>query len=372
MEEAQHATIERSVEKDQTLVKIRGSLDRQSAPGVLDWIQVWLPHEKVQIGLDLSEIEYLDSAGVAVLAETLQLANKRGCRLKLVKVSKTAHRTLDLFRFKGDLGREKEETIGLFERLGNDLLHRIEVAKEVVLLMADTFYWAIVGPFSSLRGAPKGELTRQTILLGSRAFGIITLLAFLIGITMALLSAHQLRQFGANIYAANLVAIAMAREMGPMMTAIIVAGRSGSAIAAEIATMKVTEEVDALEAMGFSPVRFLVVPKLYAVSLTQPLLTALSIAFGIFGGMLIGTIALGIGPQAFLHQAGQALVAKDIIVGLIKSIVFGWTILVVAATCGLDTQGGAEAVGLSTTRSVVVAIFSVIVVDLIFSLVLYT
>jgi phospholipid/cholesterol/gamma-HCH transport system permease protein len=124
--------------------------------------------------------------------------------------------------------------------------------------------------------------------------------------------------------------------------------------------------------MGFSPVRFLVVPKLYAVTLTQPLLTVSAIAFGILGGMVIATIALGVPPHAFLHQAGNALALKDIYTGLIKSVVFGWIILVVGAYTGLRTRGGAEAVGLSTTRSVVLSIFSVIVADLIFSIGFYT
>ena len=194
----------------------------------------------------------------------------------------------------------------------------------------------------------------------------------MLGLILALQSAAQLRQFGASIYVADLIAISMVREMGPMMTAIIVAGRSGSAIAAEIATMKVTEEVDALESMGFSPVRFLVVPKLYAVTVTQPLLTAISVAFGILGGMVIAALALGVPVQAFLHQAGEAMSAKDISTGLIKSVVFGWIILVVGAYSGLATRGGAEGVGMSTTRSVVVAIFAVIIADCIFSLAFYT
>lgn len=372
MDQPQHATVERTVEKGQTRVLVRGRLDRQSAPVVLDWIRAWLHKGDGTVGLDLEGVEYLDSAGVAALAESIRLAHSRGLRLQLVGSSEAARKTLDLFRFRGELEAAVPGRMGLLESMGAWVVAAAAGGRTLLLLVADTFYWAVVGPFTGSRGAPRGEMTRQLILLGSRAFGIVVLLAFLIGITLALLSAHQLRQFGANIFVANLVAVAMAREMGPMMTAVIVAGRSGSAIAAEIATMRVTEEVDALESMGFSPVRFLVVPKLYAVTITQPLLTIASVAFGVLGGMLIASLALGVPPLAFLNQAGSAMALKDIYTGLIKSVVFGWIILVVGAHTGLQTTGGAEAVGLSTTRSVVVSIFSVIVADLVFSIGFYT
>ena len=314
----------------------------------------------------------MDSAGVAIVARWLDLARKKKCRPELLGTSPSAQRTLEMFRFRDEAPREVEKQGGqLLESLGDWAIAKCTGTKDFFILLSDILYWSLVGPFVSGRGAPSGELTRQTILLGSMAFGIVSLLAALIGLTMALLSMHQLRQFGANIYVADLVAVAMVREMGPMMTAIIVAGRSGSAIAAELATMEVTEEVDALRAMGFSPVRFLVVPKVYAVTITQPLLTAASICFGILGGMAIATVALGVPPEAYLSRTGEILKFKDLVTGLSKSLVFGWIILVVAANSGLGTRGGAGEVGISTTRSVVLAIFSVIIADCIFSLIFY-
>ncbi len=371
MGSAQHAFVERYQEGGRTRVKVRGRLDRESAPAVLEWIRAWLPEDESRIGLDLAEVDYVDSAGAAVLTESMRLAEDRGCELELLRISDAAQRTLSLFRMLEPADEAVVSPPGRLETLGQQAADQLAAGREMLLLVADTFYWAVVGPFCSERGAPKGELTRQSILLGSRAFGIIALLSTLIGLTMALLSVHQLQQFGANIYAANLVAVSMVREMGPLLTAVIVAGRSGSAIAAEIATMRVTEEIDALEAMGFSPVRFLVVPKLYAVTFSQPLLTFVSIAFGIFGGMLIASAALGIPGPAFLHQAMGAIQANDLFSGLLKSVVFGWIILLVAAQSGLRTRGGAEGVGLSTTRSVVVAIFTVIIADCVFSLAMY-
>jgi len=371
MEQPQHATVERYVEDGLTRVKVRGRLDRESAPVVLNWIQAWLPKGQSRVGLDLGEVDYVDSAGAAILSESQRLAGDRGVDLELIRLSEPVRKTLELFRVQGELGRIVEQPTAMIEALGDKAYSGLHQVRRMIFLLADTFYWAVVGPFVGGRGAPRGEVARQSMLLGSRAFGIVALLSSLIGLTLALLSAHQLRQFGANIYAANLVAVAMVREMGPLVTAVIVAGRSGSAIAAEIATMRVTEEVDALESMGFSPIRFLVVPKLYAVTITQPLLTFTGIACGIMGGMVIAQAALGIPAPAFIHQAIEAVRLKDVFSGLLKSVVFGWIILMVAAHCGLQTRGGAEAVGNSTTRSVVLSIFSVIITDCIFSLAFY-
>lgn len=369
MGESDHARVERIREDDRVVLVVRGRLDHDSAPAVLDWIHTWLPANS-PVGLDLSEVEALDSAGVAVLAESQAIARERGTDLRLTRVSEAASRTLGLFRFQDAVSAVEAPGSNL-EQLGEQLYNATRSLNRLFLLMADTFYWALLGPVAPNRGAPAGELTRQTILLGSRAFGIVALLATLIGVTLALLSAYQLRQFGANIYAANLVAIAMVREMGPMMTAIIVAGRSGSAIAAEMATMEVTEEVDALRAMGFSPIRFLVVPKLYAITFAQPLLTVIAMAFGILGGMFVASVSLGVPPQAYLYQAGSVLTVGDVATGLFKSLVFGWIILIVGAHAGLGTRGGASEVGTSTTQSVVWSIFSVIIADCVFSLIFY-
>jgi len=365
-----HAKVERYQRDGQVWLAVRGRLDKQMAPAVQQWLETWLPAEAGEVRLDLGEITFMDSAGVAVLLESARTAAAKGISLRLGRVSTPAQRTLNLFR-EGPAAEQEMERLGWLEVLGDRAAGWLQEGKEFVLLLADTFYWAIVGPFGGERGAPRGEMTRQCLLLGYDALGIIALLSTLIGVTLALLSAQQLRLFGANIYVADLLAVAMVKEMGPMLTAILVAGRSGSAIAAEISTMMVTEEVEALQAMGFSPVRFLVVPKLYAVTITQPLLTYISVTFGLLGGLLIAAASLQIPPAAFINQSLAVIPAKDLLVGILKSMVFGWLILLIAAHCGLRTRGGAEAVGRSTTRSVVVAIFAVIITDCVFALALY-
>ena len=207
--------------------------------------------------------------------------------------------------------------------------------------------------------------------IGSRALGVVGLIAFLVGATMALQSAAQLRKFGADLFVVDLVVLSMLRELGPLMAAIVVAGRSGSAIAAEIGTMVVTEEVDALRTLGLDPVRFLVVPKILAFTLVQPLLTIYANVLGVLGGMVVAVLYLDIGVEAFMRRLEDQLELADVVAGCAKSVIFAWLIGLIGAYYGLATRGGAEAVGRSTTASVVAGIFAVVVADAVASIVLW-
>jgi phospholipid/cholesterol/gamma-HCH transport system permease protein len=199
----------------------------------------------------------------------------------------------------------------------------------------------------------------------------VGLISLLVGVVMAFMSALQLRQFGADIYVASLVGIAIVKELGPMMTAIIVAGRSGSAFAAEIGTMMVNLEVDALVTMGFNPVRFLAFPKVLAAMLVVPLLTMYSFIFGIGGGMLVGVLGLDLTVFTYIQQTLKAITTFDVVTSLIKSMVFAVLIAGTGCQRGFQAQGGAESVGRLTTSAVVAAIFLVIVADSAFAVVLH-
>jgi phospholipid/cholesterol/gamma-HCH transport system permease protein len=211
----------------------------------------------------------------------------------------------------------------------------------------------------------------QSIDIGSRAIGIVGLITFLVGLTVAFQSAHQLRQFGAAIFVADLTAVSMVREMAPLMTAILVAGRSGSSIAAEMATMQVSEEVDALTVMGMDPISYLAVPRLLAIVLTVPLLTVLADVLGMLGGFLVGVGYLDIAWNAFLNQMLDAIGPWDLISGLLKSLVFAYGIGLIGLFYGFRVRGGASEVGRTTTASVVAAIFFIIVADCVFSVLFY-
>jgi phospholipid/cholesterol/gamma-HCH transport system permease protein len=205
--------------------------------------------------------------------------------------------------------------------------------------------------------------------IGVDCLPILCLISFLLGLIIAFMSSLQLRQFGAYAYVASLVAIAMVRELGPIITAIMVAGRSGSAFAAEIGTMKVNEEVDALITMGFNPIRFLAVPKVFAAVMVVPFLTLFSDLFGIVGGLAVGIYGLDLTFRTYNDYASWALTAFDIITGMIKSVVFALLIAGIGCQRGFQVSGGAEAVGDATTSSVVSAIFLIIVADSTFAVI---
>jgi len=227
-------------------------------------------------------------------------------------------------------------------------------------------YFTFVAPF---RGKPLRfqRAVSQAMQVGVLALPILSLIAFFIGLILALQSAYELRQFGALSYVANAVAISMTRELGPLITAIVVIGRSGSAFAAEIGTMKVTEEIDALETMAINPVSFLVTPKFLAMIVMLPCLTIWANFMGVLGGSLFGVAKADFTFPRYIQASLEALFLRDIVTGLIKSVMFGITVTAVGCHEGFSTGGGAEQVGRSTTRAVVISLFMVVLVDLVFT-----
>ena len=196
---------------------------------------------------------------------------------------------------------------------------------------------------------------------GADALGIVTLISFLVGVILAFMGAVQLQQFGAQIYVADLVAIGMVREMGAMMTAVIMAGRTGAAFAARLGTMKVTEEIDAMTTMGISPMEFLVLPRVIALTLMMPLLCLYSDFMGVMGGTAIGTGMLGLSAAAYLGQSVHAVHAHDLLGGLFKSVVYGILVALAGCLCGFQCGNSSSAVGEATTRAVVMSIVLIVV-----------
>jgi len=203
---------------------------------------------------------------------------------------------------------------------------------------------------------------------GFDALPIVGLLSFLLGIVVAYQGADQLRQYGANIFVADLVGLSMLREFAPLITAIIIAGRSGSAYAAQIGTMAVTEEIDAMRTIGIAPLDLLVLPKIIALVIALPLLTVFADVLGVFGGMIMARAQLGVGFGEFLDRFVKAVSITAYLIGICKAPVFAVIIAVVGCFQGFRTQGGADSVGRQTTRSVVQSIFLVIVADALFSI----
>ena len=233
-------------------------------------------------------------------------------------------------------------------------------------LINDAFFWSFLSPLKgyALRTA---ACFSEMVKVGYNSVPIVSVISLFVGIILALQAAYQLKKVGALIYVADLVGVSLTRELAPILTAIIVAGRSGSAFAAEIGSMKAAEEVDALITMGINPVRFLVAPKMIAMMIMLPALTILADFIGIAGGFLIAVVELGVHPFNYFQQTIQALVMKDVVTGLVKALAFSIVITIVGAYQGFRVEGGAEEVGRRTTASVVASIFLVIVFDLFFT-----
>jgi len=256
------------------------------------------------------------------------------------------------------------------ENLGEKLLGLWDVIYFFCVIMVDMIFYS----FESLYNRKfilKDDTTKNAYYIGYKAISIVFLLAFLIGFTIALQAAIQLAKMGGQGYIAMMITVIMTTELGPLITAIIIAGRTGSSIAAEIGTMVVMEEVDALKTMGIKPLKFLLVPKFWAFTLVMPILTLIADIAGIGGGLIVAS-AYNIPFGAFLSQMIDSLAFSDIFWGTVKSISFAWIILAVGSFKGLSVRGGADAVGRATTESVVVSIFLVVAIDAVFSILLYT
>jgi phospholipid/cholesterol/gamma-HCH transport system permease protein len=231
-------------------------------------------------------------------------------------------------------------------------------------------YYGLAGPFQGRPPRIRSAVS-QAMEIGVRALPILSLITFFIGLILALQGAYELAKFGALSYVASAVALSMTRELGPLVTAIVVIGRSGSAFAAEIGTMKVTEEIDAMETMAISPIDFLVAPKFLAMIVMLPCLTILANTMGILGGALFGVTQADFTVGSYVRASIEALYIRDIVTGLIKSVMFGATITAVGCLEGLTTGVGAEQVGRSTTRAVVMSILLVVAVDVVFTAIFF-
>ncbi|MBU0683949.1 MAG: ABC transporter permease [Candidatus Omnitrophica bacterium] len=233
---------------------------------------------------------------------------------------------------------------------------------EVLSLFVDTLWWAIVGPFKG-KSSGRQSIFHQMVFAGVQSIVIVFFISLFTGIVIAMQSAYQLKQLGAIIYVAPMVSISMARELGPVFTALVVTGRVGSAITAEIGTMQVSEQIEALETMALNPVRFLVVPRFLALLVMLPCLTIMSDIVGVIGGLIVGVFNLQLNPYRYVSFSFDFLTWKDVWTGLVKSVVFSIIISMVACHVGLRTRGGAEGVGRATTLSVVISFILVVIFD---------
>ncbi len=253
------------------------------------------------------------------------------------------------------------------ESIGRKVIRFGAVRRAVWTLAKDLFFWTFVAPWKGQGGVRWESTIEQGVRIGWDAIPIVVLINLFVGMISALQSASLLRQFGQLLLIANAVALSMTRELGPLLTGIIVAGRSGPAFTAEIGSMKMAEEIDALQTMGLNPVRFLMVPRVLAMAVAVPLLTLIAVFTGIFGGWVIAVSVVDLGSWQYIRHTADAIDMGDVMRGLTKSFVFGLLIAKTGCFLGSEVEGGAEGVGRSTTNSVVVSIFLIILANLVFT-----
>jgi len=263
-----------------------------------------------------------------------------------------------------------ENVMEVVSQIGAGVTDSLAYLGSLAMLGSRAAYFTFIGPFRG-KALRLQSAASQAMEVGVRALPILSLITFFIGLILALQAAYELSKLGAMSLVAKTVALSMSRELGPLITAIVVIGRSGSAFAAEIGTMKVTEEIDALEVMAISPVHFLVAPKFLAMMIMLPCLTIWANTMGILGGALFGVAQADFTFGRYIQASVESLYLRDIVSGLIKSVMFGITITAVGCFEGLSTGGGAEQVGRSTTRAVVISILLVVAVDLVFTAIFF-
>ena len=324
--------------------------------------------ETPEFSVDGRGVERLDTVGVWILQKLLKRLRDDGYVVQLRGWAPRFSKLIELVStHPNSPPAERPATRPILEQTGRATV----IVGEQMLALLSFIGESVVALGGCI--AHPARLRWRPILYNIRRSGldalpIVGLLAFLLGIVVAYQAADQLRQYGANIFVADLVGLSMLREFAPLITAIIVAGRSGSAYAAQIGSMSVSEEIDAMRTLGIPPIEALVLPKIIALVVALPLLTVFADVLGVLGGMVMAQIQLGVGFGDFLDRFVKAVSVTAYLTGVGKAPVFAGIIVVVGCFQGFRTQGGAEGVGRQTTRSVVQSIFLVVVADALFSI----
>lgn len=352
-------------------ITFSGKLDIDSVAKIWNrCLQVITGKKNLHLILDCAAVEYCDGAGIALI-QTLhkkQVEAQAICEIKDLKTD--FKQLLDYIEKQPD----RIESMALQEEslpvhVGHIAVNIIEDLRTNIVFLGALFYHSfyVLTHLHKLRWRDFWVITEDT---GPKAFTIVALIGFLIGLISTFQAAPSFQQFGAEIFMVNLVGLGLVREMGPLLTAVLLAGRTASSFAAEIGTMKINQEIDALTTMGLNPVRFLVVPRIFATMLVTTILEAFLIVFGLIGCFVVMN-TLGYTLDAFLHQLYQSIKPLDCIGGLAKVFVFGWVIAGVGCLHGLKTRFGAQAVGRSTTQAVVSSLIMLVVVDGVFAIIYY-
>ncbi|WP_455755511.1 MlaE family lipid ABC transporter permease subunit [Sulfurimonas sp.] len=322
------------------------------------------------IQIDLSEVNLFDTASAIFIKETEKKLLDLNLNVTLIAQQKYIKDALELVE-KQSIKLDKVESEKKYSFLNSVGWGVYQYYKGILY-----FFYFIGRVFAtqlyylkSFKNIRFKEIAFEINDSGLRAFSIVAVTSFLIGLVVAYQSAYQLKIYGANIFLVDMLGISMLRELAPLMTAIVIAGRSGSAFTAQIGAMKITEEIDAMKTMGFDPYVFLVMPKIIGLMISMPILIFIADMMGIVGGMLVANIDLNISPSLFIERFSQTIAVKHFFLGILKGPFFAFLIAAIGIFRGLRVKDDTQSIGFNTTKSVVEAIFAVIVCDAIFSII---
>jgi phospholipid/cholesterol/gamma-HCH transport system permease protein len=357
------------VRRDGDRVCLSGDLRMHDAAAIWRDVRKETDSASGTVVFDLSNVQAADGGVVALLVELRTELCARGVKAELHGAKERVETIVELYSgHDGVSKRPRRKPQGAVAHIGRSALEVIDEGKAILDFLGSMVLAAITLVRHPRAGHWK-EVAPLCEKTGADAVPIVLLINFLVGFVMAFQSARQLKMFGANIYVADLVGISLTRELAPLMTAIIVCGRSGAAFAAEIGSMKVNEEIDALRTLGLTPFGWLVVPRVVALILVVPVLTLIADFTGISGGLLVGIIDLDLTARGYFIQTLIAVKGWDVVTGLIKALVFSIAIALIACQQGFAASGGAEGVGKRTTSTVVTSLFAIVVIDALFTVI---
>lgn len=315
------------------------------------------------LDLDVAGARVIDGAVMAMLVERRAMLIRRGVACEILGASDGLRSVVHLLH--GDEPPPRaavEPRAGFVERVGA-ATQELGVRIRAGVMFLGELVASVGGIVRRPARTDRRGLSALVVRAGLDGLPIVVLLNFLIGFVMAFQSMRYLKLYGASPFVADIVGISVSRELAPLLTAVIITGRSGAAYAAELGTMRVSEEIDALQVMGIRPVSYLVVPRIIALALVAPALTLFADLVGIGGGLVVGVRGLGITPHGYLSELRTVLVPSDIWTGLVKSAVFGVAIAIIGCRNGLGTMGSASNVGRATTSTVVQSLFAIVLLD---------
>jgi phospholipid/cholesterol/gamma-HCH transport system permease protein len=354
-----------TIDQHDERIELAGDLQLADAPRIWRALHTVARESRADVVFDVSRVATIDGTVMSLLVDLRASLSARGVRCEIVGGSRGVREIVHLFG--GDQIAPVQP-----RALRSGPITRLGIATERMLRRTQaliSFGGDVVASWLQPWRLNARSLPNLIARAGADGIVIVLVLNFLVGFVMAYQSMEQLKLYGANLYVADIVGISVTRELAPLMTAIIMAGRSGAGFAAELGTMRVSEEIDALRTLGFAPMPYLVLPRIIALALVAPVLTLLGDVVGVVGGMVVGATSLDVSPSAYINELRITLVRSDVWTGLVKSVGFGLAIAFIGCQQGLTASGAASGVGRGTTATVVRCLFSIVIIDTLFTVV---